>query len=401
MSVAHLSRDTPHAVPRPPFHVTISSDLGDFGDLWPNMLAPHERLGGACAYVFQCRELLSIWLRTIGVARGTRPLFVQVSGQNRAPLMLIPLGIENRRGVRVLSFLDSGVCDYNAPVLFPGADQINADAMHGIWRQIESRLPAHDALVLEKIPEHVFELANPLWALAPKTWPVSGHLVTLNFSAEDFLRTRGPNPPDSRRKRKRLAEIGPLSFRVAEGAEEMRHIYKIMIRQKTRRFMETGGFDNFKRPGWLAFYTALTEELPTHVQLAAFSVGDAIIATHWGILSGDRFYYLGPAWEGGEWTKFSPGRLLVENLIVWALENGFRTFDLGIGDEPYKLKIRDAELKLGCLRVGRTMRGKLYLASTEGRRALAASRPGRAFSAWRHRRRKERVGLREAETRGE
>src|SRR5262249_12728920 len=160
--------------------------------------------------------------------------------------------------------------------------------MKAIWALIEAQLPPCDALLLEKIPEKVFDMANPFWHVSNAPWGVSGHLVTLSGDAEEFLRTRGPNPADSRRKRKRLAEIGPLNLHVAESTDERQSIYKIMIRQKTRRFLETGGFDNFKRPGWLAFYTTLTEELPDRVQLAAFSVGDTIIATHWGLISGDR-----------------------------------------------------------------------------------------------------------------
>ena len=371
--------------------ISISSSLRTFDGLWPTVPKAGEVQGPARAYVFQCRDVLEIWLKTIGAAIGIEPLLVKVSDEEGAPLMLLPLGVERRRGVRLLRFLANGVADYNAPVLFPGADKLDARAMQHIWRRIRNSLPSFDALLLEKIPERVLDMPNPFWALAAEPWPESGHLVTLNGAAEEFLRSRGPNPADSRRKRKRLAEIGPLHFAVAHNATEVKRSYDVLIRQKTRRFAETGVFNHFERPGLLNYLTAMTEELPEKVQLATFSVGDEIIATHWGIVAGDRFYYLWPAWEGGRWSKYSPGRLMVENLIAWSFGQHLRIFDLGIGDEPYKLTIRDVQLRLGYLSEGLTFRGKAYLALLHGRRTLGASKPGRGLSSWRRRRRKARA----------
>jgi Acetyltransferase (GNAT) domain len=52
-------------------------------------------------------------------------------------------------------------------------------------------------------------------------------------------------------------------------------------------------------------------------------------------LSAEHFaqlLWLMPSYEGGEWARYSPGRLLLE----WGFEHGLREFDLTIGDEPYK-----------------------------------------------------------------
>jgi len=49
------------------------------------------------------------------------------------PIMLLPLVRYRRAGLRVISMLDFEVCDYLAPVLFPGPD-LPSDSSHGSTR---------------------------------------------------------------------------------------------------------------------------------------------------------------------------------------------------------------------------------------------------------------------------
>ena len=55
-----------------------------------------------------------------------------------------------------------------------------------------------------------------------------------------------------------------------------------------------------------------------------------------GLTSNSRFYFIFPTYESGEWGKYSPGRILQEELIKWAIHNKFRIFDFTIGNESYK-----------------------------------------------------------------
>src|SRR5262249_16118538 len=148
-----------------------------------------------------------------GEARKVQPLFVRVDDERGTPLLLLPLGIERRRGAHAFTFLDGGVADYNAPVLFPGADRADASAL---WQEVERALPRVDAIVFDKMPAEVMCHPKPLRFLASGTSAPSAHVIPLHGDWPRYQRTVLHRAKDSRRKRRRLAEAGGLRFIVAE-----------------------------------------------------------------------------------------------------------------------------------------------------------------------------------------
>ena len=44
-----------------------------------------------------------------------------------------------------------------------------------------------------------------------------------------------------------------------------------------------------------------------------------------------------PAHNNEDWGKFSPGRLLMIDLLKWCINNDIKIFDMTGGNEPYKL----------------------------------------------------------------
>jgi CelD/BcsL family acetyltransferase involved in cellulose biosynthesis len=316
-------------------------------------------------------------------------LFVRVDSDEGTPLMLLPLGIERRAGVRVLSFLDGGVADYNAPVLLPGSEQLDAEATSRLWQRLVVELPPFDVALLEKVPARVGPAQNPFRFLATRADLESGHLVEI----PELAAKRSGKPSriidfqDTRRKRRRLEDKHPVRLAVAQTADEAARILETMIRQKTQRYMETRGVDGFERPGYRTYFGALTRRLlrDEGVQLAALMAGEHAIATHWGIVTRDRFYYLMPAFEAGPWSPFSPGSLLLEELIDWSARNSIPVFDLGVGNEAYKLRFANAMLPLFFGGLPRTAAGRIYLAAIEARRSLATGLIGDTWRSMRRR----------------
>jgi CelD/BcsL family acetyltransferase involved in cellulose biosynthesis len=122
------------------------------------------------------------------------------------------------------------------------------------------------------------------------------------------------------------------------------------------------------------------------VQMSAFTADDVPLASHWGIVARQRFYSLMPAYEAGEWAKYSPGMIHLEEMILWAIENGLQTFDLGVGDEPYKLGIETGQLQLYRAETAHSLTGRAFLVYLNSRRLLAASPVGAAVRNHRARR---------------
>ena len=298
---------------------------------------------GSNALAFQRRDHLEIWLETIGRGLNVTPCFIKVSTRNGEPVMLLPFGIVKQRGIKILTFLDGGVADYNAPVLYPAAAAIGAGDIAPLWKGICRAAGPFDVARLEKMPEQIGGIKNPLHALAQQRWHISGHYLTL----DDTLSVKRPNPKESRRKLRRLAEHGEVRFGIAAGECEIRTVFEVFLRQKSRRYMESLGHPGFDVPGQISYYLSLAQRLCGRgVQLAYLKVGDEVVATAWNLISGGRLYYMMAGYEDGKWRRHSPSWLLLEELVNWASHNGITIFDFGIGDESYKLKWQETELPL-------------------------------------------------------
>jgi CelD/BcsL family acetyltransferase involved in cellulose biosynthesis len=312
------------------YQIRIAGRPEDFGGLWPSS----RDLGDACAYVFQCADVVEAWIDSFGCARNTEVLLVLVADADGNPLMALPLGIETHSGLRVLSFLDAGVSDYNAPILYPrGCDM---SGFPRLWGQLLNQLPKFDILLLTKLPSRIYGVENPMLQLPVTEGMVSGHCATLP-SMEEAPNRVPPEVKNLRRRQRRLAEVGQVSFIVAVTPEDRERVLREIIRHKTRKYLETRGFDGFECPGFRDYYVELTKRSGPNgpVHLIALLVEDKIVAGHWGMISADRLYSLLPAFDR-EWARYGPGRILLEELIEWGIKNGYRSLDFGVGDEPYK-----------------------------------------------------------------
>lgn len=373
MAAASLSR---RAGATPTFRLVVHDDIGAFDGLWP-------RTDGspiAASYVFQRADLLAMWRDTIGAARGTQPVFTAIFDGRDRPLMLLPLGIERRHGIRILGFLDGGVCDYNAPVLFPGGSCLTADDTRRLWEALTQVLPAFDLALFDKMPGEICGTPNPLLELGARARAPSGHTTSLEGTWESFSANRLPRRRHTLRKRRRLAELGELRFTIATTTAERTRLFDATIRQKSRQLAELRG-DSVWEPGFREYYSALAADPRGPVHLSAMQVGDHIIATHLGLLAQNRFYFLVPAYEGGEWSHFSAGRILIEELFEWCFANKVDVFDFGIGDEPYKLEYRDRDLPLFRAVIPVTVAGRAIAAAAIARRQFrSALRTARTWS---------------------
>jgi CelD/BcsL family acetyltransferase involved in cellulose biosynthesis len=356
--------------------ILVSDRLSDFADIWPRSADP----GAARCHAFQYAEVIEVWLATIGAARNIKPCFVAVLGDDDRPLLLLPLGIETIRGVRLLKFLDGGVSDYNTPILFAPDRPWTAQAFATLWRRIVAALPPFDAAVLEKMPERVADLANPLLLLQTAPYPACGHAITLSGSWPEFEAKRLPRREDGRRKQRKLAKMGAVSFQVAQSPQDVETFFDAMVAYKARKFAETRvpGFES--TPGNLEYFREMTRRFVRSglVHLSALKVGDTVVASHWGLIANGRFYHMMPGYADGEWQRYSPGRLLNDHLIRDSYERNLAVFDFGIGDEAYKHEYCDLNFRLHSFIAGETLAGQVYVRAAA---LLARLRQARWYQA--------------------
>jgi CelD/BcsL family acetyltransferase involved in cellulose biosynthesis len=317
------------------FKFKVVDDLGQLAELWPRT----DRCGSSShCYVFQCADILEVWCDTVGRARRTRTIFVGVFDDVGRPILLLPLGIERRRGVRVLGFLDGGVLDYNAPVVFEPVRTWERQSLDRLWSQLIAVLPPFDVAIFDKMPADICGVPNPLIGLASAPYDQSGYLLNITRSWEEFAATRLSYKRDSSAQRRRLAKFGQVAFTIAQTPVDRQRVLEAMMRQKSRHFIETLGVDKFDAPGCRQYYIAMVERFPWPgpLLICGLEVDGKILSTNWGLICNGRFVGIVMSYEGGEWKRFSPGRLLLEDLLKWNFTNRTSIFDFGIGNESYK-----------------------------------------------------------------
>ena len=120
-------------------------------------------------YAVQGYHWLAHWQDKVGRRLGVKPCVVAVYRSDQL-LMLLPLGLIRKAGSNCVIWLGGEITDYYAPLLnrdYPNLAR--PEEFADIWSRVVERLPAHDAIHLEKQPEKVGNQPNP-FTLLPGQW---------------------------------------------------------------------------------------------------------------------------------------------------------------------------------------------------------------------------------------
>jgi CelD/BcsL family acetyltransferase involved in cellulose biosynthesis len=81
------------------------------------------------------------------------------------------------------------------------------------------------------------------------------------------------------------------------------------------------------------------------LHLSRLRCGSNVLAVHLGFVHNGTFYYYMPSYDLA-WSAFSPGKILMTQLIGWAVEKRLRYFDFMSGDDAYKAEFASERLTL-------------------------------------------------------
>ena len=312
---------------------------------------PHWRAleqGNSLATPYQRYEFLKLWQRHIGAPAGITPFIVVGFNAKGAPLFLWPFGRRKLAGLQVVEFLGGKHANFNMGLWRRDvAADIEADAL----RSVLTHLAGHaDTLRLINQPLTWRGTTNP-FALLPQqraaNFGFSGALIP-DYEALLRAHTNSATRKKIRKKERTLASYGNVRFEQARGCHEVRRILDVFFKQKSARMRTLGVPDIFAAPGVRRFIeAAATEQLPDGeplIEIYALSVGDIIVATFGGIVSGERFSGMFNSIIKDRYATESPGEQMITQVVRHSCARGLDTFDLGIGQAHYKaLFCDDAE----------------------------------------------------------
>jgi CelD/BcsL family acetyltransferase involved in cellulose biosynthesis len=327
-------------------------------------------------FAFQTFEWQSTWYATIGKAEGVRAYIVHVADKTGRTVLLLPLGIYPRKGLRFLCFLGGIVTDYNVPLIEPEfAGKINKTEFSLLWATVLDLLPRFDVVWLRRMPDTIERAKNPMIALPGAMHTENAHAAILPGTLAAFKAARRAKFfRDNRRRRCRLSEKGRIDVCVPVVLEEAIETLETMAHQKSRRYRETRVRDLFALPGYLQFYRVLTTTpfQKGSVHISCLRLDNQTLATHWGLIFNRRFYWLMPGYQGGDWGRYSVGRLLLENVVEWCISEQMSVFDLTVGDEGFKFDWADHSLPLYEYFAPRSVKGAVFTSARQLRARLRA-----------------------------
>lgn len=329
----------------------------------------------AAGTAFQSFDWLSTWYRHVGERLGIEPAIAVVMRAGE-PLMLAPLGIERRFGLRCLVWLGGRMADYKGPLLARDFEARLDDGFAALWRQIRRALPRHDLVMLDSQPVSLgtpsTPAGNPFAALSSSPAPDAAYVFDLPSTFEEFSQRYRPETRRiDRSKFRKLDAAGEVTFRIAETAEERAAMAQDILARKAAQLAAQGISSIFEEADYLAAWrdlAALPEERKL-LEVAELRLDGTFLSGSVAHVWHGRSTLMVHTYDPDMLPKLSPGRLHLLKLLQSSIERGIATYDLSVGYAAYKESFCDTPME---------MRNTISGTSLAGMGAAAAIRTGLA-----------------------
>jgi CelD/BcsL family acetyltransferase involved in cellulose biosynthesis len=252
------------------------------------------------------------------------------------PVVIYPFCINKKGIIRFLCFIGGVQSDYLMPVC-------KACYYHSkkIWTFILKKIDVrYDLMSFEKIPQNVNGIYNNfLSVIKPEKCGQSHGLIlpdTLD-GLDNLLKRSFRN--DTKRQLRRIMKLGDVKFeKIDINGSEFQSCMNISIQQKTKRTKNSQGLSLFDDELFRDFYKRLflLKDENLTVDYSILTLNNQVLATHLGFYDKKRYYFILPTIEGGEWSVYSCGKILIDYLLEFSIKQGHSYFDFTIGDESYK-----------------------------------------------------------------
>ena len=173
-------------------------------------------------------------------------------------------------------------------------------------------------------------------------------LVDLSDGFDDYVAHQGTQTDFFRRtfaKQRRLERaVGPVRF---EARTTSHDVLDQLRTWKSAQYIASGFYDLLAEPWVIGLTDAVaTAEAPGfRGMLSALYVGDELIAAHLGMASSSVWHYWLPSYSL-DYSRYSPGTILLASMIRHAPTIGLHELDLGTGEDPYKDRVANDAVEL-------------------------------------------------------
>jgi CelD/BcsL family acetyltransferase involved in cellulose biosynthesis len=319
---------------------------------------------------YQRFDFLEPWQRQVGGREGLRPFIVIAYDAEHRPLLLLPLVLRHEHGMRIACFMGGKHATFNMALwdrdFAASATRADLDALISAIRQRSEA----DVLALTQQPLRWRDLPNPMALLrkqvsandCPLMTMVPGQPPTVRISNSFRRRLKG--------KERKLQTLAGYRYRVAVTDAEIKRLLDAFFRIKPLRMAEQKlpnvfaepGIEEFIRGACLAPLAGGGHVIDIH----ALECDDEVIAVFAGVADGHRFSMMFNTYTMSGNSRYSPGLILIRNIVDHYAERGYRALDLGIGSDDYKRLFCKADEPIFDSFIPLSLRGKLAAAAMSG-----------------------------------
>jgi len=288
---------------------------------------------------YQRFDLLGSWQSLVGAREGATPLIVIAHDGERRPLVLMPLTLTRQHGMRIARFMGGKHTTFNMALW---DRDFAREAAAADLAELLSALRAQDVadvLVLTQQPRHWHDILNP-FATLPKQ-PCANDCPVLSMVPGDPPQNRISNSFRRRLKSKeRKLQASGYRYHLATSEADVDRILDWFFRVKPMRMAEQKLPNVFAEPGVKEF-TRRACRAPHAgggrvIDIHALECDDEVIAMFAGVADGHRFSMMFNTYTMSARSRYSPGLILMRNIIDYYAAKRYRALDLGIGSDEYK-----------------------------------------------------------------
>ncbi len=314
--------------------VDVLTDLGKAEAVWRELELRH-----ITHTPYQRFDFLAAWQRQVGTHEGFVPLIAIASDAERRPLALLPLASFHKYGVHVASFMGGKHSTFNMPLW---DRDFAANATAADMAALTSGVSEHsgaDMLALYQQPLAWREVPNPLALLSHQPSVNGCPLLVMEPGAEPASRISNSFRRSLRGKERKLQPQPVRTYVATEDADITRLLdwfFKVkplrMAEQKLPNVFADPGIEDFIRAACLARLDGGGRAIDIH----ALECDEEVIAIFAGVADGERYSMMFNTYTMSSNAKFSPGLILMRNIIDHYASLGYHALDLGIGSDDYK-----------------------------------------------------------------
>ncbi|ABD88234.1 GNAT family N-acetyltransferase [Rhodopseudomonas palustris] len=316
--------------------VEVLQDLASAEPIWralqqpPHLSTPYQRF-----------ELLAAWQRNVGAGQQISPFIVVARDAEQQPLVLLPLGLQRAHGLRIAKFLGGKHTTFNMALWQQDfAQRAGAADLAALIAGLRRHADKVDVLALLQQPASWRGVVNPLslvpqqpsandcplLCIAPGATPVS--LISNSFRRR------------LKSKEKKLQPLAGYRYGIATTDAEITALLDWFFAVKPLRMAAQKLPDVFAEPGIAGFIReaclAKLADGGRAIDIHALQCDDEPIAIFAGVADGQRFSMMFNTYTLSDSARYSPGLILMRNIIDHYAALGYNALDLGIGSDDYK-----------------------------------------------------------------